>query len=132
MSTPVRISDDLAEFARREGSIECRTMPEQVEYWAMLGRKFSPLARPLLRIDAFKNGDLHFEDLTHEEKDMFTNEVFLIPSDYSFDPRVTGKVAHSWDEVLDKPIELRPDGTTWIGYYDEQADYNFIPEKQLS
>ena len=131
MSTVLRISDDLAESARREGSIESRSMPEQVEHWAILGRKFAPLARPYLRIEAFKKGELNFDDLSFDEREKLTEEVLLTPSNLTFDPRVTGEVAYSRDEELDKPIEFRPDGTAWLGHYDIKDNYKFVVEKKI-
>lgn len=38
MSSPVRLDDQLVKDAKREGSLQKRSVPRQIEYWAMLGR----------------------------------------------------------------------------------------------
>jgi hypothetical protein len=38
MSSAVRVSDDLYEAARRAAKAEFRSIPQQIEFWARLGR----------------------------------------------------------------------------------------------
>ena len=38
MSTAVRVSDELYEAARNAAKAEFRSVPEQIEFWARLGR----------------------------------------------------------------------------------------------
>ncbi len=38
MSVSVRVSDDLYEAAKRASRIEFRSIPQQIEFWAKLGR----------------------------------------------------------------------------------------------
>jgi len=38
MSVSVRISDELYEAARRTAKAEFRSIPQQIEFWAKLGR----------------------------------------------------------------------------------------------
>jgi hypothetical protein len=38
MSVSVRVSDDLYEAAKRAAKVEFRSIPQQIEFWAKLGR----------------------------------------------------------------------------------------------
>ena len=38
MSVSVRVSDELYEGAKRASKIEFRSIPQQIEFWARLGR----------------------------------------------------------------------------------------------
>ena len=38
MSVSVRVSDDLYEAAKRASKVEFRSIPQQIEFWARLGR----------------------------------------------------------------------------------------------
>lgn len=38
MSVSVRVSDDLYEAAKRTAKTEFRSIPQQIEFWAKLGR----------------------------------------------------------------------------------------------
>lgn len=40
-TTPVRIDDELLQAARREGQLAHRSVPEQLELWARIGRLIS-------------------------------------------------------------------------------------------
>ena len=38
MSSPIRLDDELCRAAQRAAAAECRTVPQQIAYWARLGR----------------------------------------------------------------------------------------------
>lgn len=38
MASPMRLNSDLVAAAQREGSLQKRSIPKQIEYWAELGR----------------------------------------------------------------------------------------------
>lgn len=41
MASPIRLSSDLLESAEREGAVQKRSVPKQIELWAELGRAVS-------------------------------------------------------------------------------------------
>jgi hypothetical protein len=43
ITSPIRLDSTLLEAARREGSINKRTAPKQIEFWAELGRAVEPV-----------------------------------------------------------------------------------------
>lgn len=53
MSTPVRLSDELLADARDAAARECRSVPQQIEYWARLGRRQAekPAAVPASEVE---------------------------------------------------------------------------------
>lgn len=38
MGIPIRIHEDIYEDAKRVAMAECRSVPQQIEYWARLGK----------------------------------------------------------------------------------------------
>lgn len=38
MGVPIRIHEDIYEDAKRVATAECRSVPQQIEYWARLGK----------------------------------------------------------------------------------------------
>lgn len=38
MSTAIRLPESLVEDAKKHASLNCRTVPKQIEYWSLLGR----------------------------------------------------------------------------------------------
>jgi hypothetical protein len=59
MSTPVELSDEIVADARRTAQIAARSIADQIELWAQLGRAIEPLldshrALALLRADAIR------------------------------------------------------------------------------
>ena len=46
MKNPLRINSALLESARQEGSVKKRSIPNQIEYWAELGRAVERVLEP--------------------------------------------------------------------------------------
>ncbi|MBP6104226.1 MAG: ParD-like family protein [Gammaproteobacteria bacterium] len=38
MGTPIRISDDIYSAAKKVAKSECRSIPQQIEFWAKIGK----------------------------------------------------------------------------------------------
>ena len=38
MGTPIRINDDIYLAAQRVAGAECRSIPQQIEFWALVGK----------------------------------------------------------------------------------------------
>jgi len=53
MSISVRINDELYEAAKRRARAEFRTIPNQLEYWAMVGR--AALDNPELPVEFIRD-----------------------------------------------------------------------------
>ncbi len=66
MSTGIRISDKLAEEARKYSAVEHRSITGQIEYWAMLGKSMEE--NPDLTFNLIKDILIGLEDLKQGEK----------------------------------------------------------------
>jgi len=66
MSTGIRISDKLAEEARKYSTVEHRSITGQIEYWAMLGKCIEE--NPDLTFNLIKDILIGLEDLKQGEK----------------------------------------------------------------
>lgn len=66
MSTGIRISDKLAEEARKYSAVEHRSITGQIEYWAMLGKSIEE--NPDLTFNLIKDILIGLEDLKQGEK----------------------------------------------------------------
>lgn len=76
MPHPTRIADDVFEAARAEAAREGRSITEQVNHWARIGREISihdSVGRR--RIDAALNGALPVDDLSRTEARVLNSEV---------------------------------------------------------
>lgn len=131
MSQYVELDDELVESARIAALSEGRSVEEQIEYWVRAGMQVSEKTNSELRYALFKKGELKMEEISEEEGNVFIERLLTEPSDYTFDPRVTGIVTIARNEEFDKPMELRPDGTAWLGFFDEKDNYKFVIEKQI-
>ena len=60
MSTSIRIEDSLYELARTRSKAEMRTVPQQVSYWAKVGR--AALDNPNLPIDFVRDTLIALEE----------------------------------------------------------------------
>ena len=69
MSTVIRISENLADKAKRRSSIEHRSMTAQVEYWAKIGKIAEE--NPDLPFTFIKEILLGLEELKEEEKEEY-------------------------------------------------------------
>ncbi len=69
MATAVKLSDDLVETARHESRVWSRSMTQQIEYWARIGRA---LERTGVisheRVRAALTAELDFDELHTEER----------------------------------------------------------------
>jgi len=52
MSTSVRINDDFYQEAKSQAQAELRSIPNQIEYWARIGK--TAIENPDLSIDAIR------------------------------------------------------------------------------
>jgi hypothetical protein len=69
MSSAVKLSDDLVETARREARIRSRSMTQQIEHWARIGRIVERMGSiEPQRLRAALAAELPFDSLTPEER----------------------------------------------------------------
>lgn len=76
MGRAVKLSDELVESARHESKIYSRSMTQQIEHWARIGRAAE-------RTEAFSNdrirtalqAELDFDELNTEEKLAYLSEL---------------------------------------------------------
>jgi hypothetical protein len=66
MSTAIRISEKLAEEAKKYSAIEHRSVTGQIEYWAMLGKSMEE--NPDLTYSLIKDILIGLEELKQGEK----------------------------------------------------------------
>lgn len=69
MSTAIKITDDIADAARAESAIMNRSMTEQLEYWARIGRALERL--PGVSMDKIRmvlNAGRDFDELNGDER----------------------------------------------------------------
>ncbi|TWS18309.1 hypothetical protein FK529_16200 [Tsukamurella asaccharolytica] len=118
MPHPTRIADDVFESARTEAEREGRSVAEQVNHWARVGREVSihdTAARR--RVEAALAGTGSIDDLDAEESRVFNAEVRvrirerLRDVDFSEALAARGIVTVSLDEQA-RMIERHPDGST--------------------
>ncbi len=65
MSTAIRVSEKLAEEARKYSAVEHRSLTGQIEYWAMLGKSmeenpdltFNLIKEILIGVEELERGD---------------------------------------------------------------------------
>ncbi len=69
MSTAVKLSSELVEAARAEAELYSRSMTQQIEHWARVGRAIerSGAVDPE-RVRAALRAELHFDELGTEER----------------------------------------------------------------
>ena len=70
MSTAIRISEKLAEEAKKYSAIEHRSVTGQIEYWAMLGKSMEE--NPDLTYSLIKDILIGLEELKQGEKTEYT------------------------------------------------------------
>ena len=69
MAGAVKLSDDLIEAARRESRVWSRSMTQQIEYWARIGRAIERTgAISHDRVRAALTAELAFDELTTPER----------------------------------------------------------------
>jgi hypothetical protein len=66
MSTAIRISEKLAEEAKKYSAVEHRSLTGQIEYWAMLGKSMEE--NPDLTFSLIKEILIGLEELDRGEK----------------------------------------------------------------
>ena len=83
-SSAVKISAELAESARRESAISARSMTQQIEYWARIGRAVerSPSVS-MSRVQAALKASLDYDALNADERAVVLGRVEA----HVFDPR---------------------------------------------
>lgn len=70
MSTAIRISEKLAEEARKYSAVEHRSLTGQIEYWALLGKNMEE--NPELTYNLIKEILIGLEELKQGEKSEYT------------------------------------------------------------
>lgn len=69
MSSAVKLSTDLVEAARHESRVSSRSMTQQIEYWARIGRAIERTgAIEHDRVCAALRAELAFDELNTEER----------------------------------------------------------------
>jgi hypothetical protein len=83
-SSAVKISPELAESARQESTISARSMTQQIEYWARIGRAVerSPSVS-MSRVQAALKARLDYDALNADERAVVLGRVEA----HVFDPR---------------------------------------------
>ena len=96
MPTAVKISDDLAGSARDEARVKSRSLTQQVEHWARIGRvvERSGAIDPR-RVRAALAAELAFDDLGSAERAAFLGELEALVVAPDGDPAVRAAVLAS-------------------------------------
>lgn len=69
MSVAIKINDDIAAAARAEAELMNRSMTEQLEYWARVGRALERLPGvSMAKVRAVLNAGRDFDDLDTDER----------------------------------------------------------------
>ena len=113
-STAVKISSDLLASARKESAVWSRSMTQQIEYWARIGRALerSPSVS-ISRVQAALQAQLEFDDLNTDERALVLGRLEAMV----FDPRGDAtlqrellEAGHAYTAVDDKgaPVKVRP------------------------
>lgn len=69
MPSAVKLSDDLVEAARHESRVWSRSMTQQIEHWARIGRALERGGDVSMgRVRRALTADLHFDELTDDER----------------------------------------------------------------
>jgi hypothetical protein len=76
MSSAVKLSDELVLTARREARIASRSMTQQIEHWARIGRVVERAGgQDPKRLRAALAAELDFDGLTNEERAVVLGEL---------------------------------------------------------
>jgi hypothetical protein len=107
-STAVKISSELLASARQESAVWSRSMTQQIEYWARLGRALerSPSVS-MSRVQGALQAELEFDDLNVDERALVLGRLEAMV----FDPR--------GDATLQR--ELRDAGHTYTAMSEKGA-----------
>lgn len=68
MSSAVKLSTELVESARHESRVYSRSMTQQIEHWARIGRAVERTGVLASRIHSALKAELAFDELTTEER----------------------------------------------------------------
>ena len=119
MSNAVRVTTELLSSARKSSRRMGRSVAQQIDYWARLGRAFE--AQPqmsLTRIQAVLDGRAHYDGLTGDEQTVVREEMIHRieqgpradqPSLYE-ELRASGLPFTDLDDK-GKPVQVLADGT---------------------
>lgn len=75
MGRAVKLSDELVESARHESDIYSRSMAQQIEHWARIGRAVERTGAFSERVRAALKAELEFDALSSEEKLAYLSEL---------------------------------------------------------
>lgn len=76
MPTAVKLSDELVESARAESSVWSRSMTQQIEHWARIGRSLERSGSvEMARVRAALKAGMPFDELSSEEKVVVLGEL---------------------------------------------------------
>lgn len=75
MGRAVKLSDELVESARHESAIYSRSMTQQIEHWARIGRAVERTGAFGERVRAALEAELQFDALCAEEKLTYLSEL---------------------------------------------------------
>lgn len=115
-SSAVKISAELAESARQESAISARSMTQQIEYWARIGRALerSPSVS-MSRVQTALKARLDYDDLNGDERAVVLGRLEA----HVFDPQGTsaldrefrsaGRSYSAFDEQ-GSMVEVQPNG----------------------
>ncbi|MBS3940128.1 MAG: hypothetical protein KG028_04125 [Actinobacteria bacterium] len=113
-----RVATDLLAAAEVEARRESRSAREQLDHWARVGMHLSARSTAARRrIERAIEGDLDFEELTDDEREIANAELSVnisrAANEMSFADRLAAEGVTTVVTAADgKLVERRPDGTT--------------------
>jgi hypothetical protein len=115
-SIAVKVSKELLASARQESAVWSRSMTQQIEYWARLGRALerSPSVN-LSRVQAALQAQVAFDDLNGDERALALGRLEAIVFDPQGDPtleRELREAGRSYSTLDEKGVmvKVRPAG----------------------
>lgn len=117
MPQPTRIADDIVADARAEAASDGRSVAEQINFWARVGRNVTIHDSAMRhRIEAAAAGELPIAELTRTEGRLFEAEAavrledMLASTNFGAELNAAGVTTVSLNEQGDL-VERLPDGT---------------------
>jgi hypothetical protein len=129
MSTALRLDDDLIREAEREGRLNKRTTPKQIELWAEIGKQLAELITPNELI-AVQQGFARLRIEATHAKPVEIDEVFEAVEQDRTAGRLSAMVTQApiyYETSRSRPgllDRVQPDGTRTTGHF---RNGEFVP-----
>lgn len=75
MSSAVKLSDELVASARSESQVQSRSMTQQIEHWARIGRAVERTGVFSGRVRAALRAELAYDSLSSEERHSYLSDL---------------------------------------------------------